>query len=281
MTGDGPPLKPEGLSPEIHLGDAPLIVTFPHTGTQIPAEVEADLSDPWRARKDADWWIDTLYGFVRDLGVTTIRTPVSRTVIDVNRDPSGASLYPGQATTDLCPLTTFDGEPLYREGAIPGEAEIQRRRQLWFDPYHDAISAQIARLKARHGQVVLYDAHSIRSRIPRLFDGELPQFNIGTNEGVTCDPALGLSVSRICEQSGFTHVLNGRFKGGWTTRHYGRPEEGVHAIQMELACRGYMDEPAEVDASNWPTPFMAARAAALQAVLSRIIEAALAFGTRN
>lgn len=281
MNSDGHALRTDGWPLVIHVGEAPLIVAFPHTGTKIPDDIAQGLIDPWRARKDADWWIDTLYGFVRDLGVTTIRTPLSRTVIDVNRDPSGVSLYPGQATTDLCPLTTFDGEPLYHEGAAPDPAEIQRRRQRGFDPYHEAIGAHITRLKARHGKVVLYDAHSIRSRIPRLFDGELPQFNIGTNGDVTCDPALSHDVSRICERSGFTHVLNGRFRGGFTTRHYGRPEAGVHAIQMELACRGYMDEPVEVNAHNWPTPFDAGRAAPLQTVLSQIIGAALAFATRT
>lgn len=265
---------------EVHRGDAPLIVAFPHTGADIPSGIEARLADPWRARKDCDWWIDQVYSFVRDIGVTTIRTPMSRTVIDVNRDPSGASLYPGQATTELCPTTTFDGEPLYKDGYAPHAAEIARRRRLWFDPYHAALEAEIARLKAIHGKVVLYDAHSIRSHVPRLFEGELPQFNIGTNNDTTCDPALSRAVNAICSLSGFSHVLNGRFKGGWTTRHYGRPAEGIHAIQMELACRGYMDEPATVDPNTWPTPFDAGRAHALQTQLSQIMATVLAFARK-
>ncbi|MFN3514989.1 MAG: N-formylglutamate deformylase [Phenylobacterium sp.] len=263
---------------EVHAGDAPLIVGFPHTGTDIPAEIEAGLVSPWLARKDADWWIDRLYAFARELGATTVRTRLSRTVIDVNRDPSGASLYPGQATTELCPTTTFDGEPLYRGGAEPDAAEIAARRERWFSPYHAEIEAQIARLKTRYGAVVFYDAHSIRSRIPRLFEGELPHFNIGTNGGATCAPELAAGVAAACDRPGYRHVVDGRFKGGWATRRYGRPDEGVHAIQMELACRAYLDEPdSEVGPDNWPAPFDEARASACRAVLGEVLSACLAF----
>ena len=164
-------------------GDAPLVLSVPHAGTDIPAELEASLVSPWLARRDADWWVDRLYDFGGALGATVIRTGLSRTVIDVNRDPSGASLYPGQATTELCPTTTFDGEPLYRDGRSPDAAEIAARRERYYDPYHQALRTEIARLRTRHPRVVLYDCHSIRSRIPRLFDGELPNFNIGTNSG--------------------------------------------------------------------------------------------------
>ena len=235
---------------EIHRGTAPLVVAFPHTGTDL-AGLDDCFVSTWRARRDADWHIHTLYAFARDLGATTIRTPVSRSVIDVNRDPSGASLYPGQATTELCPTTTFDGEPLYA-GATPDEAEIARRRDAYFVPYHAALIAEITRLRTRHPRVVVYDAHSIRSRIPRLFGGELPQFNIGTNDGATCDPALTAAVSAACCAD---QVVDGRFKGGWTTRHYGRPEDGIHAIQMELAIRGYAPEPDTPDESNWPPAY--------------------------
>lgn len=219
---------------EIHRGDAPLVVAFPHTGTDLPDDIVPSLVSPWQARRDADWWIDRLYAFAADLGATTVRTTISRTLIDVNRDPSGASLYPGQATTELCPTTDFDGAPLYRDSG-PQADEIARRRVLYFDPYHATLSAEIARLRGTHKRVVLYDAHSIRSRIPRLFDGELPQFNIGTNSGAACHPALPAAIETVCAASGGSHVIDGRFKGGWTTRRYGRPAEGVHAIQMELA----------------------------------------------
>ncbi len=261
---------------ELQRGEAPLVVSFPHTGTDIPADIEARLVSPWLARKDADWWIHELYDFAVGLGATMVRTRISRTVIDVNRDPSGASLYPGQATTELCPTTTFDGEPLYRQGQEPDEAEIAARRAAWFEPYHAALGAELERLRAIHGKVVLYEAHSIRSRIPRLFEGELPNFNIGTNSGATCGPALTAAVEAACDASPFSRVTNGRFKGGWTTRHYGRPEAGVHAIQMELACRGYMDE-APAEPGLWPTEYSADRAAPMRTALTSVLNACLEF----
>jgi len=234
----------------IHRGQAPLIVAFPHGGTGLGG-VEPRFVSPWLARRDADWWIADLYDFVKELGATTVRTEVSRSVIDVNRDPSGASLYPGMATTELCPTTTFDGERLYR-AYDPEEDEIDWRRRTFFDPYHAAIEAEIERLKAMHPCVVLYDAHSIRSRIPRLFEGELPQFNLGTNSGATCDPELESALVDVCAASGQSWIANGRFKGGWTTRHFGAPERGIHAVQMELAMRGYMDDPQAPHEGDWP-----------------------------
>lgn len=263
---------------EIHRGEAPLVVSFPHTGTEIPPELEGRFTSPWLARKDADWWIDRLYDFAAGLGATTVRTRISRSVIDVNRDPSGASLYPGQATTELCPTTTFDGEPLYRAGQEPGAAEIAARREAFFDPYHDALAAELTRLRTHHSKVVLYEAHSIRSRIPRLFEGELPNFNLGTNSGLSCDFALTAAVEQACDASAFSRVTNGRFKGGWTTRHYGQPEAGIHAIQMELACRGYMDDPASPPTpQTWPSPYAEAQAAPMRAVLTDVLSACLAF----
>src|SRR5689334_14049595 len=157
-------------------GDEPLVVSFPHTGTEIPADIETHLVSGWLARKDADWWVDVLYDFAHEMGATTVRTALSRTVVDVNRDPSGASLYPGMNTTGLCPTETFDGEPLYATGREPRAAEIERRRVAFFDPYHTALREQLDRLLASHERVVLWDAHSIRSRVPRLFEGTLPQF---------------------------------------------------------------------------------------------------------
>ena len=261
---------------EIHRGDAPLVVSFPHTGTDIPTDIEAAFACSWLARKDADWWIDHLYAFAQDLGATTVRTRISRSVIDCNRDPAGASLYPGQATTALCPTTSFDGEPLYADTS-PDEAEIARRRACYFEPYHAAIASELERLRVSHECLVLYDAHSIRSHIPRLFEGELPQFNIGTNGGKTCDPALATAVQTVCRGSGHSYVLNGRFKGGWTTRHYGCPPEGVHAIQMELAIRGYHTEPARPTPENWPGAFDPTFAAPIAATLSEILKACIAF----
>ena len=258
--------------------NAPLIVSFPHTGTDIPAEIEAHCVSPWLARKDADWWIDELYAFARELDATVVHTRISRTVIDVNRDPSGVSLYPGQATTELVPTTTFDGEPLWRSGQGPDHTEISRRRDTFFAPYHAALSNEIARLGAKHGDIVLYDCHSIRSVIPRLFEGELPVMNIGTNSGVSCARALQEDVAVIAAASPFTSIVNGRFKGGYITRQYGAPEKGVHAVQMELACRGYMHEPmGSVSETTWPMPFDPGYAAPIRNTLRMILETCLRF----
>ena len=262
----------------VRQGSAPLLLCMPHTGTTIPAEMEARLVSPWLARKDTDWWIDRLYEFAFRLGASVVRMDVSRTVIDCNRDPSGASLYPGQATTELCPTTTFDGELLYRIGGAPQEAEIAARRNAWFDPYHRAIEQEIARLRALHPAIVLYDCHSIRSRIRRLFTGTLPHFNIGTFAGASCAPELTARIEQLCDRGPFSRVTNGRFKGGYTTRHYGRPRQGVHALQMELACRGYLREPqGEVDVSNWPCPWDETIAAPMQALLEQVLSACLTF----
>ncbi len=226
----------------VRRGAAPLLVSLPHTGTLIPPEFEGRYASAWLARKDADWWIDRLYDFSADLDATIVHTALSRSVIDVNRDPSGVSLYPGQATTELCPTSTFDGEALYRAGQAPDDAEIEARRQHYFEPYHAALTAEITRLRSAHGRIVLYDCHSIRSVIPRLFEGMLPVFNIGTNGGGACDGALTAAIERLCDASDQPRVTNGRFKGGYITRRHGDPAGGVHAVQMELACRGYMAE---------------------------------------
>lgn len=264
---------------EIHRGECPLIVAFPHTGTDIPADIEPRLISPWLARKDADWWVHRLYDMAADLGATTVRTRLCRAVIDVNRDPSGASLYPGQATTGLCPLTSFDGEPLYRDAQGPAAADIAKRLQRWFEPYHAALRTQVRRLKNQHARLVLYDAHSIRSRVPRLFEGELPNLNIGTYRGASCDPALTRAIEAACRDPRFTRVTDGRFIGGWTTRRYGDPAQGVHAVQMELACRGYLDEPPVPGTGNWPPPYDPQRAGQLRALLERVLRACIHFAS--
>jgi formiminoglutamase len=259
-------------------GEGALIVSMPHTGTDIPAEIESGLVSAWLGRTDADWWVNRLYDFASELGATLIRTAISRTVIDVNRDPTGASLYPGRPTTELCPTTTFDGEPLYRSGQAPTPEQIASRRATYFAPYHEAVVTEIERLRARYPVVVLYDCHSIRSTIPRLFEGALPNFNIGTNSGASCAPALTEAVESVCARTSFTHVTNARFKGGYTTRHHGRPDEGVHAIQMELACRGYMREPIEaINAGNWPTPYDEVTAGPMREALKLILQSCLRF----
>lgn len=255
-------------------GDAPLVVSLPHTGVDT-AGLDHRVASDWVARCDADWWIDHLYGFARDLGATVIHTSISRTVIDVNRDPSGVSLYPGQTTTTLCPTETFEGVQLYKTGWGPDAEEITARRETFFAPYHAALSGELNRLRARHGRVVLYDCHSIRSVLPRLFEGELPVFNLGTNDGKSCDPELQALVVGHLERSGQSWVANGRFKGGYITREYGQPRDGVHALQMELACRGYMREPEGPSSpGNWPTAYDAEYAAPIQSQLKDILTAA-------
>lgn len=258
---------------ELRRGQAPLILSIPHAGTEIPEQFSGCFVSDWLARKDADWHLPALYKFAEALDATILAGRISRSVIDLNRDPSGVSLYPGQATTGLCPVETFDGEPLYA-GPVPDEAEIAHRRALYFVPYHEALQAEIERVHRLHGRVVLYDCHSIRSRIPRLFEGELPQFNIGTNDGKTCAPALQARVEAICAQSGFSYIVNGRFKGGWITRHYADLARQIQTVQMEVGCRGYMDEPANPAPANWPTKLN--DPAPIQPVLAQILKTLLA-----
>ncbi|NRP73236.1 hypothetical protein ILFOPFJJ_04135 [Ensifer psoraleae] len=220
---------------EIRQGTSPVILGFPHTGTDVPAEIWARLNDNGRILADTDWHIHELYeGLLPD--ATTVRATFHRYVIDANRDPEGVSLYPGQNTTGLVPETDFDGVSIWNEGQAPTEADIATRLRDFHAPYHAALAAEIERVKAIHGVAVLFDCHSIRSHIPFLFEGKLPDFNIGTDMGKTCAAEIERATAEIAASAeGYTHILNGRFKGGWTTRHYGRPEICVHAIQMELA----------------------------------------------
>lgn len=262
---------------EIRKGNAPLLVSIPHTGLDL-AGLDRRLISPWRARRDADWHIEKLYDFARELDATIVRTTISRTVIDVNRDPSGVSLYPGQATTELCPTTTFDGEPLYLIGQEPTDVDIKARRETYFDPYHHALAKEVERLRGRYERIVVYDCHSIRSVIPRLFEGTLPHFNIGTNSGASCALDLTKRIESICKGTDYSSVTNGRFKGGYITRSLGRPDEGVHAVQMELACRGYVVEPlGPVSEQDWPPSYDPAYAAPIRATLKEILISALEF----
>jgi N-formylglutamate deformylase len=250
---------------QVTRGDSPLILGLPHTGTYLPDDCAARLNDRGRALADTDWHIEKLYaGLVP--GVTTVRTLVHRYAIDANRGPSDESLYPGQNTTGLCPVTDFDGHPIYVAGQEPDATEIERRRAAFHAPYHAALEAEVTRVRARHSFAILYDCHSIRSHIPYLFDGTLPDFNIGTNDGATCAPGIEALVHDLCRAApGYTLVLNGRFKGGWTTRHYGRPAEGLHAIQMELAQATHIDE-------HPPWDLVAARADRLRGHLKTILQ---------
>jgi N-formylglutamate deformylase len=253
---------------ELVRGDAPLVVSMPHVGTGLPVEVAARLTPAAAPLADTDWHLPVLYDFLDGLGVTRIVATQSRYVIDLNRPPDGASLYPCRATTDRVPVETFRGEPVW-QGAPPDTDEIAARRERWWRPYHDALAAELARLRAVHPRVVLWDAHSIASVLPRFFEGRLPDLNFGTADGRACDAALIDAVLEpVRAQRAYTWVLNGRYKGGHITRHHGRPGEGVHAIQLEMAQAIYMDEAA-------PFAFDAARAAALRPLLGRCLRAAL------
>lgn len=253
------------ISPvEIHEGTSPIILGLPHTGTYLPPEIHAKLNAQGQVLADTDWHVHTLYDGVLP-GATTVRATFHRYVIDANRPPSGESLYPGQNTTGLVPLSDFDGRPIWSE--TPTEADIEARRAAFHAPYHAALAAQIARVKALHGVAILYDCHSIRSNIPFLFDGTLPDFNIGTNLGTTCDPQIERAVHEICAAAapGYSSVLNGRFKGGWTTRHYGQPAQNVHAIQMELA------QSTHLASERPPFDYDPERAAPLRVTLEKIL----------
>lgn len=223
-------------------GSSPLILGLPHTGTFVPDGIWQNLNATGRALADTDWHIDRLYdGLIDD--VTTVRANFHRYVIDANRDPSGASLYPGQATTGLVPLTDFDGKDIW--DTRPNSGEVEQRRRAYHAPYHQSLAAELQRVKDIHGFAILYDCHSIRSDIPFLFEGILPDFNIGTNQGVTCATQIEVSTLAHCQAaSDYSSVLNGRFLGGWTTRNYGNPAKGFHAIQMELTQSTYLTDEA-------------------------------------
>lgn len=255
------------MSPvEVRPGPSPVILAFPHAGTDLPSSVRERLNDNGRLLADTDWHIETLYDGLLP-GATTVRATFHRYVIDANRDPAGTSLYPGQNTTGLIPTTDFDGAPIWRHGQEPTSADIAARLGPFHAPYHAALAGEIARVKSLHGIAVLYDCHSIRSRIPFLFDGPLPDFNVGTDNGRTCSPAIESAVVDAARSAGgFTSILNGRFKGGWTTRHYGRPERGVHAVQMELAQSTYLHTEAP------PFAYDAAKARTIRAHLQAILE---------
>jgi N-formylglutamate deformylase len=253
----------------LHTGTLPLLISIPHLGTQLPPALAAQMTDTAAVTQDTDWHLDRLYGFARSMGASILQARVSRYVIDLNRPPDGESLYPGQTTTGLCPTETFHGAPLYVQGAEPDAAEQARRLQTYWMPYHQALGGELERLKAQHGAVLLWDAHSIASVLPRLFEGQLPNLNLGTNSGQSCAPGIIDSVAAVAAASPFSHVVNGRFKGGYITRHYGQPAHHIHAIQLEMGQCLYMDEAA-------PFGYLEYRATSVQPVLQTMLQAGLA-----
>jgi N-formylglutamate deformylase len=227
----------------LHQGSAALLISLPHNGVEIPVSIRSRMTEAGRRVADTDWHVDQLYGFARELGASILVPNYSRYVIDLNRPRDGAALYPGQRETGLVPTISFADEALYLEGAEPDHAEIADRVRHYWQPYHDALSAEIGRLHARHGRVVLWEGHSIRSQVPMLFDGRLPDLNLGTASGDSCDADLQARLAKCLQsQSRYTHAVNGRFKGGYITRHYGAPAQSISAVQMEIAQAAYMDE---------------------------------------
>ena len=253
----------------LHRGSTPLLISTPHAGTTIPPE----LQDRYTARalqvEDTDWHLDRLYAFAVELGASLIVPRHSRYLIDLNRPSSNAPMYPGQNNTELCPTRHFTGDPIYRPGQTPDEAEIQQRVARYWQPYHDALHDETTRLRGAHGHAVLFDAHSIKSELPWLFDGALPHLNLGTAEGHSCAASLRDALATVCaDQHDYSHVLDGRFKGGHITRHYGRPQDGVHTVQLEMCWRAYMDE-----APPWA--WHEARAAAVTPLLRALVQTML------
>jgi N-formylglutamate deformylase len=250
-------------------GSAPLLISMPYVGTDIPDDIAATMAPIAMVRADTDWHLEQLYAFAGEMGASTLAARWSRYVIDVNRPPEDTNLYPGLDTTGLCPVDTFARAPLYQAGRAPSDVEVKRRLQRYWQPYHRQLRAELDRLLALHGRVVLWDAHSIASIVPRFFAGRLPDLNFGTASGASCAPELARAVAAVAQdQQQFTVAVNGRFKGGFITRHYGQPHHHVHAIQLEMCECLYMDEAA-------PFGYRADQAAQVLPVLRDCVGAAL------
>lgn len=254
---------------ELHRGTLPLLVSLPHDGSAIPADLALRMTPAARRAPDTDWYVSRLYAFARELGASVLVPKYSRYVVDLNRPSDDTSLYPGQNTTGLCPAVRFNGEPVYLDGQAPSVDEITQRTGRYWRPYHDALRGELDRIRTEHGRALLWDGHSIRgSGLPFLFDGRLPDLNLGTAAGSSCSAALQQRLeSVLAAQTGYDWVANGRFKGGHITRHYGAPQDGIDAVQLEISQRCYMDE----DSGEYDE----AKAAQLQVLLRRLLEVAL------
>ena len=252
----------------LHRGTAPLLLSLPHDGSEIPPNLAARMTDAARGAPDTDWHVSRLYDFARALGASVLVPRFSRYVVDLNRPPDDTSLYPGQNTTGLCPTVRFCNQSVYLEGQAPTPEEVASRLDTYWRPYHQALGGELARIRAAHGRAVLWEGHSIRGEVPFLFDGRLPDLNLGTAGGTSCSPALQRRLEAVLgAQDEFDWVVNGRFKGGYITRHYGAPADGVDAVQLEIAQDAYMDEATR----TWDD----ARAARLQPTLAALLRAAI------
>lgn len=253
----------------LHRGTAPLLVSLPHNGTALPDDIAARLTPEARRVPDTDWHVAELYAFARELGASILVPAFSRYVVDLNRPDDDVSLYPGQNTTGLCPIVRFSGDPLYLPGQQPTAEEIAARVDTYWRPYHQALHQELARLRDAHGRVVLWEGHSIRSVVPFLFDGRLPDFNLGTAAGTSCSPALQQALeAELASQQAYSFVVNGRFRGGYITRHYADVANGIQTVQLELAQLTYMDEDTFA--------YLPERAARTQQLIRRLLERTLA-----
>ena len=253
----------------LHRGTAPLLVSLPHDGHEIPEALAARMTPEARRAPDTDWHVARVYAFARDLGASMLVPRFSRYVVDLNRPPDDTSLYPGQNTTGLCPAVRFCNEPVYLDGQAPTPDEVADRVDTYWRPYHDALAAELDRLRIAHGRVLLWEGHSIRGTgLPFLFEGRLPDLNLGTAAGTSCSPVLQARLEAVlAAQDAYDWVANGRFKGGHITRHYGRPADGIDAVQLEISQRTYMDE----DSFEYDE----AKAADLQVLLRKLLAAAI------
>ena len=260
-----PTLRPPEPLFDYVSGEGPLLINFPHSGTFVPPELAVRLRSEALDLPDTDWFVPQLYDFFRDAGASVLRATHTRYVVDLNRPPDGAPLYPGQRETTVCPTESFDGEPLYWEEAEPTPGEIAERLYTYWQPYHDKLAELTRQIAQRHGHCILWDAHSIRSRVPALFDGRLPDLNVGTAGGLSCSPGLLERITAVLgAQSEFSFVVDGRFKGGYITRHYGDPAARIDAVQLEIAQSAYLTE------ARTPS-FDAARAGPLHSLLRELL----------
>ncbi len=227
----------------MHRGTTPLLISLPHVGTKLPADQQHRYTERALQVEDTDWHLEPLYAFAKELGASMIVPRYSRYLIDLNRPSENTPMYAGSNNTELCPTRFFTGDPIYRDGMAPDAAEIERRIQHYWRPYRQALDAELARLRSLHGHAVLFDGHSIKSELPWLFEGTLPDLNLGTVSGASAAPSLRGALAAVLQsQAMFTHVVDGRFKGGHITRHYGQPAQGTHAIQLEMCWKCYMAE---------------------------------------
>ncbi|MFZ6735479.1 N-formylglutamate deformylase [Undibacterium sp. Ji42W] len=253
-------------------GSLPLLISMPHVGTSIPDDIAAQMLPVAQEKTDTDWHLRELYNMASELGASTIAADYSRYVIDLNRSSDNANLYPGQDTTGLCPVDTFAKQPLYATENLPTEAEVQRRIATYWQPYHQQLQQELERLLSMHGSVVLWDAHSIASEVPRFFQGKLPDLNFGTADQKSCDTgmqtAIANSLQNASDVQAYSHVFNGRFKGGFITRNYGQPSRHIHAVQLEMSQCIYMNEAA-------PYAYRPDLAAQVQPLLKQLLQACL------